>query len=49
MDPQEFRQAFRRLKAEIQKVIVGYETLIEEVLTALIAGGHVLLEGVPGL
>jgi MoxR-like ATPase len=49
MDPQGFRQTFGRLKAEIQKVIVGYEALIEEVLTALIAGGHVLLEGVPGL
>ncbi len=49
MDPQGFRQTFHRLKAEIQKVIVGYEALIEEVLTALVAGGHVLLEGVPGL
>ncbi len=49
MDPEQFRQAFQRLKAEIQKVIVGYEALIEEVLAALVAGGHVLLEGVPGL
>src|SRR3989304_6067104 len=49
MEPEQFRQTFLRLKAEIQKVIVGYEALIEEVLTALVAGGHVLLEGVPGL
>ncbi len=49
MEPQQFRQTFLRLKTEIQKVIVGYEALIEEVLTALVAGGHVLLEGVPGL
>jgi MoxR-like ATPase len=37
------------LLAEINKVIVGQETLIERVLTALLADGHVLLEGVPGL
>src|SRR3990170_3345282 len=49
MEPEQFRQTFLRLKGEIQKVIVGYEALIEEVLTALVAGGHVLLEGVPGL
>src|SRR3972149_2593133 len=49
MEPEQFRQTFLRLKTEIQKVIVGYEALIEEVLTALVAGGHVLLEGVPGL
>ena len=37
------------LKAEIAKVIVGQETVLEEVLVALLAGGHALLEGVPGL
>lgn len=37
------------LLAEINKVIVGQETLVERVLTALLADGHVLLEGVPGL
>lgn len=36
-------------KTEIKKVIVGQDTIIDEVLTALIAGGHVMLEGVPGL
>lgn len=37
------------LKSEIQKVIVGQDTIIEEMLIALMAGGHCLLEGVPGL
>ncbi len=37
------------LKAEIQKVIVGQDVIIEEMLIALMAGGHCLLEGVPGL
>lgn len=37
------------LKGEIQKVIVGQDHIIEEMLIALMAGGHCLLEGVPGL
>ncbi|RZK38486.1 MAG: MoxR family ATPase [Pedobacter sp.] len=37
------------LKSEIQKVIVGQDQIIEEMLIALMAGGHCLLEGVPGL
>lgn len=37
------------LKKEIQKVIVGQDVIIEEMLVALMAGGHCLLEGVPGL
>lgn len=37
------------LKKEIQKVIVGQDEVIEEMLIALMAGGHCLLEGVPGL
>lgn len=37
------------LKEEIQKVIVGQDIIIEEMLVALMAGGHCLLEGVPGL
>ncbi len=45
----EFREDFDRVLNEIQKVIVGNRPLIEGVLTALFAGGHVLLEGVPGL
>jgi MoxR-like ATPase len=45
----QFRADFRRLRAEIGKVIVGQDEIVEGTLTALIAGGHVLLEGVPGL
>jgi MoxR-like ATPase len=37
------------LKKEIAKVIVGQEEVIDEILIALLAGGHCLLEGVPGL
>jgi MoxR-like ATPase len=37
------------LKKEIQKVIVGQDEVLEEILVALFAGGHCLLEGVPGL
>jgi MoxR-like ATPase len=35
-------------RAEITKVIVGQEALIEQLLTGLFAGGHVLIEGIPG-
>nr|WP_262910415.1 MoxR family ATPase [Pontibacter silvestris] len=38
-----------QLKQEIQKVIVGQEEVLDEVLITLLAGGHGLLEGVPGL
>ncbi len=37
------------IRAEIRKVILGQETVIDQVLAALLAGGHVLLEGKPGL
>lgn len=46
---EEFKNVFDRLKREISKVIVGYEDIIEQVLIALFSGGHVLLEGLPGL
>jgi MoxR-like ATPase len=44
-----FRADFDALRREIRKVIVGHEEIVDGTLTALIAGGHVLLEGVPGL
>ncbi|MCC6490818.1 MAG: MoxR family ATPase [Candidatus Hydrogenedentes bacterium] len=46
---EEFRGDFKRLHDEIAKVIVGAEPIIDGVLTCLFAGGHCLLEGVPGL
>jgi MoxR-like ATPase len=38
-----------RLRAEVHKTLVGQEEVLEHLLIALLAGGHVLLEGVPGL
>ncbi|MBD8192555.1 MoxR family ATPase [Pseudomonas fluorescens] len=37
------------LRLELRKAVIGQDQVIDDVLTALIAGGHVLLEGVPGL
>src|ERR1044071_4599041 len=44
-----FRQDFKNLRNEISKVIVGQMEILDDMLIALVAGGHVLLEGVPGL
>jgi MoxR-like ATPase len=46
---EQFRQAYGRLQSEIGKVIVGHTEIVHGVLTCLFVGGHVLLEGVPGL
>ncbi|HKG22542.1 MAG TPA: AAA family ATPase, partial [Blastocatellia bacterium] len=40
---------FDALRAEVARVIVGQKDVVESTLLALMAGGHVLLEGVPGL
>ena len=44
-----FVSAYSALRAEVEKVIVGHADIIDGVLTAMFAGGHVLLEGAPGL
>jgi MoxR-like ATPase len=44
----DFARLFRRIQSEIHKVIIGHEQAVEELLSALFAGGHVLIEGVPG-
>lgn len=44
-----FVSLFQSLKEEIRTQIVGQDALVERLLIALVAGGHVLLEGVPGL
>ncbi|MFN3193205.1 MAG: AAA family ATPase [Aureliella sp.] len=44
-----FRVDFGRLRDEVSKVIVGQQEIVDAVLMGLVAGGHVLLEGVPGL
>ncbi|MBH24500.1 MAG: AAA family ATPase [Myxococcales bacterium] len=46
---QAFREAVERLEAAIGQVLVGQRDVVRHVLTALMGGGHVLLEGVPGL
>ncbi len=49
MQPEEFRKTFQALHTELSRVIVGQHEVIEAFLVAFFAGGHVLLEGVPGL
>src|SRR5258706_1973118 len=46
---QSFRQTYGALRSEVGKVIVGHDAIVEGTLIALMASGHVLLEGVPGL
>src|SRR5215813_2724920 len=45
----DFRDAYKRVFNEINKVIVGHSDIVHGVLTCLFVGGHTLLEGVPGL
>ncbi|MGE3316894.1 MAG: AAA family ATPase, partial [Planctomycetaceae bacterium] len=42
-------EAYRKITAELGKVIIGQKQVVEELLIALLAGGHCLLLGVPGL
>ena len=44
-----YQQKFSDVKAEIAKVVVGQDALVHRLLIGLITGGHVLVEGVPGL
>ena len=45
----EYQKLFGDVKSEIAKVVVGQEALVHRLLIGLITGGHVLVEGVPGL
>ena len=45
----EFRAGFAELTHEVQRAIVGYDEMLRHVLIAVFGGGHILLEGVPGL
>ena len=45
----QFRNEFQSIREAVGKVIVGQERVVEATLTALLCGGNVLLEGVPGL
>ena len=49
LDMTELRQSLENVKAEIGKVIIGQESMIEHLLVALLSNGHVLIEGVPGV
>lgn len=44
----EFQETFRRIQSEVGRIVVGHDELIENILIAFFAGGHVLIEGVPG-
>src|SRR5438874_9228262 len=46
---EQVRQAYGRVRTEVGKVMVGHPEIVDGVLTCLFVGGHVLLEGVPGL
>ena len=48
-DLSQFHEGVNRVKAEIQKVLVGQEAMIDLLLVALMSDGHILLEGVPGV
>src|ERR1035438_3393621 len=46
---QEFRETLNKLITEIGKVIVGQEQMIELLIAGILADGHILIEGVPGV
>ncbi|MFM8411390.1 MAG: AAA family ATPase [Alphaproteobacteria bacterium] len=47
--PQEFRDAFAALEREVGKAVIGHREALRSILVAFFAGGHVLIEGVPGI
>ncbi|HEY6194442.1 MAG TPA: MoxR family ATPase [Candidatus Eisenbacteria bacterium] len=49
LTPAEFVETARRIELEVGKIIVGQHEVVRGVLISVLAGGHVLLEGVPGL
>jgi MoxR-like ATPase len=49
MNVQDFAQAFAAIRSEINRVLLGQDEIVEQVMLAIFARGHVLIEGVPGL
>ena len=49
ISPQQFRETAAQIESEVGKYIVGQRKVVRHVLVCLLSGGHVLLEGVPGL
>lgn len=48
-DVQKIQDAVDKVRTEVQKIIIGQESMLDLMMVALFAGGHVLLEGVPGI
>ncbi|MEZ4269487.1 MAG: AAA family ATPase, partial [Myxococcota bacterium] len=48
MDLARLADLTERLRAQIARVVVGHDAVVDALLTALLAGGHILLEGPPG-
>ncbi len=49
MTKENYAKTFKAIKSEIGKVVVGYDNIVDDFLVCLITGGHLLLEGVPGI
>src|SRR3990172_8480914 len=49
MNPEKFRENYGNISREVSKAFVGQPEVLEQTLITFLAGGHVLLEGVPGL
>lgn len=49
MTPEQFNEVARRIEEQVSRVIIGQSDIIRHTLIAIITGGHVLLEGLPGL
>ena len=49
MTPDAFSQTMGRIRSQMAKVVVGQEDLVFGLIVTAIAGGHVLIEGAPGL
>jgi len=45
---EEFRESFQKILGQVSRVIIGHQEILEQILVAFFAGGHVLIEGVPG-
>jgi len=48
MDVQDIRTITEAVRGEVRKAVVGQDAVIDLMLTSLLVGGHILLEGVPG-
>src|ERR1700757_3359758 len=44
----EFRDVFQKILEQVSRVVIGHEAVLAKILVAFFAGGHVLIEGVPG-